>query len=75
VSKFQLYEVVRVVQVPRDVSSLGPAKRLPRVGDTGAIVMAYDSPSEGYTVEAVTADGRTDWLMDFGPQDLEKLEK
>jgi hypothetical protein len=72
-SKFRLYDVVQVVQVPQDLSSLGPATRPPRVGDTGTIVMAYDSPSEGYTVEAVATDGCTEWLMDFRPQDLERV--
>jgi len=71
--KFQIYDVVRVVSVPLQISHSGSQRRVPRVGDTGAVVMAYDSPSEGYTVEAVAADGVTEWLLDFGPGDLERL--
>jgi hypothetical protein len=71
--KFQLYDTVRVVRVPaRQPGGHEDRFRLPRVGDTGAVVMVYETPQEGYTVEAVANDGRTEWLMEFPPDDLEK---
>ena len=71
-TKFQLYDSVRVVRVPsQPAGSATDRFREPRVGDTGAVVMVYEEPTEGYTVEAVARDGRTEWLVDFPPDDLE----
>ena len=70
-SKFQLYDIVRVVRLPEH-SRAEPGFRAPRIGDTGAVVMVYDQPGEGYTVEAVSRDGRTEWLLEFSPDDLER---
>jgi hypothetical protein len=33
--------------------------------------MVYDAPQEGYTVEAVSGDGRTEWLLEFTPEEIE----
>jgi hypothetical protein len=73
-TKFQPYDVVRVVHLPSQTAG-GTADgfRAPRVGDTGAVVMVYEQPSEGYTVEAVACDGSTEWLVDFLPDDLERV--
>ena len=71
-AKFREYDVVRVVRLPpptTDISDHG--FREVRIGDLGTIVMAYSKP-EGYTVECVSADGSTEWLIDFRPDDLEQ---
>ncbi|MDR3409496.1 MAG: hypothetical protein P4N59_02985 [Negativicutes bacterium] len=72
-SKFQPYQTVRVVRVPSraDASWSGIGSRLPQVGDTGAVVEVYSDPHEAYCVEAVLPDGRTEWLVDFLPEELE----
>ncbi len=72
-SKFQLYDIVRVARPPAG-KNLGEriGDRQPRIGDKGTVVMAYAKPHEGYTVEAVAPDGRTEWLADFLPGELEK---
>ena len=64
---FQMYDTVRVVALP---STFDPSLREPKVGDVGVVVMVYDSPTEGYGVEGVD-DGRTIWLADFRPDELE----
>ena len=72
-TKFQNYDLVRVVRIPNPLTNPDSQVRRPRVGDIGAIVMVYDSPTEGYSVEAVAADGSTKWLLDFGPEDLARV--
>ena len=71
-TKFEIYDVVRVVRIPDSPAIPDSQMRAPYVGDIGAVVMVYDSPSESYTVEAVAADGCTEWLLEFGPEDLER---
>ncbi len=70
-SKFQMYDVVRVVEVPASWD-LSFGFRAPSLGDLGAVVMVYDSPQEGYTVEGVGVDGRTEWMAEFKPGQLEQ---
>ena len=70
-TEFREYDVVRVVSVPITASHPDDGFRVPRVGDTGAVVMVYNAPIEGYTVECVSPDGRTEWLLEFVPDDLE----
>ncbi len=60
-SKFQLYDAVRILSVP-NWKNEGVESRPPRVGDIGVVVMVYDSPREGYGVEGVGSDGRAEWL-------------
>jgi hypothetical protein len=73
-TKFQLYDVVRVVRLPDSaVSSVESRFRAPKIDDTGTVVMVYEQPQEGYTVEAVGSGGRTEWLLDFSPDDLERV--
>jgi len=71
--KFAPYQTVRVVRVPsrQNASWRGVGDRLPRVGETGTVVEVYTEPHEAYSVEAVLADGRTEWLVDFLPDELE----
>jgi hypothetical protein len=72
VAKFQMYDVVRVVRLPTIADcSVESRFRAAQIGDTGTVVMAYEQPREGYTVEAVAPDGKTEWLLDFLPDDLE----
>ena len=73
-TKFQIYDIVRVTRLP-DLPVKGErgSFRSARVGDTGTVVMVYEEPSEGYTVEGVAGSGRTEWLGDFLPDDLEKV--
>ena len=67
--KFQPYQRVRVIQVlPRMDSNIGDC--FPQVGDIGTVVEVYSDP-EAYCVEAVLPNGRTKWLMDFSPDDLQ----
>ena len=75
--KFQQYQVVRVVCVPSRANAFSPlvCNRSPRVGDTGAVVEVYSDPNEAYCVEAVLPDGRTEWLADFLPDELETVER
>ena len=71
-SKFQLYDMVRVVRLPPISAQQKDRFRPPCIGDTGAVVMVYETPQEGYTVEAVASDERTEWLTEFSPDDLER---
>lgn len=69
-------DTVRVVRLNTDdrdfTGSLG-VLRAPRIGDTGAIVHAYDPTdnSAPVIVECVASDGMTVWLADFAPDELE----
>ena len=62
--KFKMYDVVQVVRLPSQQGN-EPGYRSPQIGDRGTILMVYDSPTEGYTVEAVAKDGQTKWLLEF----------
>lgn len=69
--KFQCYDVVKVVRSPKPANGLIGSIQL---GQLGSVVMAYDNP-EGYTVEAVTKEGRTLWVLDFSPEELEFVSR
>lgn len=74
--KFKPYQIVRVVRLPSqaDSSVLGIGEsHLPRIGDTGTVIEVYATPSEGYCVESVTTEGRTAWLQDFLPDELDAV--
>lgn len=72
-SKFQIYDVVKVARPPRAMAvGDGTSMNRPDLGDIGVIVMAYEPPCEGYTVESVLADGTRNWLHDFSADELEK---
>jgi Domain of unknown function (DUF4926) len=71
-SKFAMYQTVRVVSVPA-ASKAWPRSGLPQIGDTGAVIEIYCEPHEAYTVESVASDGRTNWLVDFLPNELETV--
>jgi hypothetical protein len=68
--KFSMHDSVRVRQVPAKCDQ-SPGFRRPIVGEAGAVVMVYDSPHEAYAVEGVLPDGRTAWLADFTPNQLD----
>jgi hypothetical protein len=73
VKGFQELDSVRVAKLlslTRPFSSSEGVGRAPAVGDTGAVVMAYENP-RGYTVECISPDGMTVWLADFEPDELE----
>jgi hypothetical protein len=69
-------DTVRVVRLNTDdrhfTGSPG-VLRSPRIGDTGAIVHAYDPTdiSAPFIVECVASDGLTVWLADFSTDELE----
>ena len=73
--RFQELDVVRVVKLltpTRSFESSKGAGRAPAVGDTGAVVMAYEEHGV-YTVECVSPEGMTVWLADFEPDELEAV--
>jgi len=65
--------VVRLHILDRAFTGSPGASRSPKVGDTGAIVHAYDSTDESapFAVECVASDGMTIWLADFHADELE----
>jgi len=69
---FSIYDTVRVVKPPL-VHDVSLSVHTPCAGDIGVVVMAYDSPKEGYTVESIAKDGRAEWLADFQPEQLERV--
>jgi hypothetical protein len=74
--KFKLDEVVRVLRAPKGQNQwvlTGAECRVPCVGDTGTVIEVYSDPREAYCVEAVASDGRTGWLLDFLPGDLQSV--
>lgn len=74
--KFRMNQVVRVIRAPERQKTwvlTGAECYAPRAGDTGAVVEIYSDPREAYCIKAVAPDGRTDWLLDFLPEELESL--
>ncbi len=72
------YDVVRVVRL-RDDRFVGERvfyDRPPQVGDIGAVVEVYTSPSIGYEVECVdTVTGFTIWLDAMYPEEIELVQR
>lgn len=73
------FDVVRVVELRRvsdEHERWGPNRRSPRAGDVGAIVQVLEAPdgSVRYVVQCLssTGDGSTDWISEFGRDELER---
>jgi len=70
--QFRQYDVVRVkaltVQPNTPLDEFN--RRQPVIGDVATIVEIYSSPP-GYELECSDADGITQWLIAFGPDDVE----
>lgn len=69
--KFKQYQIVKVICIPSSNSIIDGCS--PKIGDTGTIVEFYSNPYEAYTVEMVLPDGKTKWLVDFLPEELETV--
>jgi len=70
------YDVVRVARLDapaRDFSGTKGVSRPPRVGDEAIICHQYDpcDPKAVVAVEMADPEGRTVWLADFLPDELE----
>lgn len=74
-SAFDLYDEVRITALHKSVhfEPDNTSRRAPRVGDVATIVEVYTNPA-GYELECSDADGITEWLWAFAPDDVE-LEK
>jgi hypothetical protein len=69
------YGIVRVVQLLHPLNTYDSwriNKRIPQVGDTGAIVEILQAPNlpDKYVVEAVMPDGVPLWLCDFDADEI-----
>ena len=62
--------VVRLVQDSQAFSGTAGVSRAPAVGDVGVVVHAYPN-GEAYTIEKSDDQGRTVWLADFLPEEIE----
>jgi hypothetical protein len=63
--KFNELDAVKLL---RDFPEEGVGK-----GDSGTIVMAFDTPNEAYEVEFVNSDGTTRAMFAILPEDLELM--
>lgn len=70
--KLSQYDVVRLKAIRVPVPTLVDACNLrqPAVGDTAYIIEIYSDPL-GYELECSDANGITQWLMAFAPDDIE----
>jgi hypothetical protein len=76
--KFKINQVVRVIRAPEGQNKwvlTGAEWDAPCAGDRGAVIEVYSDPREAYCIRAVAPDGRTKWLLDFLPEELESLEQ
>ncbi len=71
--KFQTYDIVRVIQIPKSLEQLDGEVAV-RIGQVGAVVMVHGPAQESYSVEAVEEGGRTLWVLDFLPEELELVK-
>ncbi len=67
-----LFDVVKVKALlgPKEEVRDGFNLRNPMAGDVAAIVMVYENPS-GYELECVDEQGITQWLLAFGPDEID----
>jgi len=72
VAEFSKGDTVRVVQVPFGTSVEG---RKPRVGETATIRHVLKGEGILYVAERVAANGTREWLCEFVPGDLERVER
>ena len=69
--KFKQYDVVRIVALNMEKFALADESNLrrPMVGDVATIIELHSSPV-GYELECSDANGITQWLMAFRPEDV-----
>lgn len=69
--KFKQYDVVRLMAFNARQAALNDDFNLrqPAVGDVATIIELYSSPP-GYELECSDADGITQWLIAFRPEDV-----
>ena len=70
--KFSQYDTVTVKRILVPIASLHNQfdLRSPMVGDVAYIVEVYSDPS-GYELECSDVNGITQWLIAFGPDQVE----
>jgi hypothetical protein len=70
--QFKQYDMVKVkalhVEVAKDFDAFNI--RQPVVGDVATIIEVYSKPP-GYELECSDGSGITQWLLAFGPDDIE----
>lgn len=69
--EFRQYDVVRIMAFSAGPAGLNDESNLrqPEVGDIATIIELYSSPT-GYELECSDANGITQWLMSFRPEDV-----
>ena len=76
---FEEYDVVRVKKLltpSRSFDGSQDIARAPKIGDEGAIVHLSETNDQTLcVVECVNKEGRTVWLADFVPEELELVWK
>jgi hypothetical protein len=70
--KFKQYDVVRVMALHVEATKASDAFNLrsPAIGDVATIIEIYSKPP-GYELECSDGNGITQWLMAYGPDDIE----
>jgi hypothetical protein len=82
---FVEFDAVRVIRLTRLTREWGlppewrgaqSAFRAPEIGDRGVVMSALrpDEPGAPVVVECMREDGRTVWVADFDPDELELIE-
>lgn len=71
IMKFMQYDVVKIVAFNVQQASFSDESNLrqPAVGDVATIIEVHSSPP-GYELECSDADGITQWLVAFRPEDV-----
>ena len=72
-SKFRMFQTVRVVSLRSPKSWPISSLHSPKIGDTGTIIGICSQLREPYTVESLLPGGKARWLADFLPEDLEPV--
>lgn len=70
--QFKQYDVVELKALHVEASNVSDAFNLrrPAIGDVASIVEIYSNPP-GYELECSDESGITQWLLAFGPDDVE----
>ena len=70
--QFKQYDVVKIKNFTTKKRKRGDVfnKRSPKVGDVATIVELYKDPL-GYELECCDANGITEWLIAFQPNEVE----
>lgn len=70
--QFKQYDVVKLKAWHVDAIKVSDAFNLrpPAIGDVATIIEIYSNPP-GYELECSDGNGITQWLLAFGPEDVE----